>query len=285
MFAQLPPPYNEGLYRCVTVDMGPRGTLCNAKPPAPHANCTTTPMETLTDAVRLAFEKAAPDKVSASWGHANGCNMAGWDNRHDEEYATMVVASLIAGAGATHSQDGWHGCGPECAFGALTSGDIEMLEHSYPVVIHRYSLMTDSGGAGKFRGGSGLCWEVEPMDGPMTLVTFGEGRRIPAMGASGARSRLIEPKVGRLELTRKGETTVIKENVIETLHPGERAANHNPGGGGFGNPFERDVDKVLEDIRNGLVSIEGAREDYGVVADPATLSVDTEATAKLRASA
>ncbi|MDW3118838.1 MAG: hydantoinase B/oxoprolinase family protein [Roseovarius pacificus] len=53
MFAQLPPPYNEGLYRNVTVDMGPRGTLCNAKPPAPHANCTTTPMETLTDAVRL----------------------------------------------------------------------------------------------------------------------------------------------------------------------------------------------------------------------------------------
>ena len=52
MFAQVPPPYNEGLYRCVTVDMGPKGTLCNAQEPAPHANCTTTPMETLTDAVR-----------------------------------------------------------------------------------------------------------------------------------------------------------------------------------------------------------------------------------------
>ena len=60
MFAQLPPPYNEGLYRCVTVDFGPKGTLCNAVEPAPHMNCTTTPMETLTDAVRLAFEKAVP---------------------------------------------------------------------------------------------------------------------------------------------------------------------------------------------------------------------------------
>ena len=67
MFAQLPPPYNEGLYRNVSVDMGKKGSLCNAQSPAPHMNCTTTPMETLTDAVRLAFEQAAPDKVSASW--------------------------------------------------------------------------------------------------------------------------------------------------------------------------------------------------------------------------
>jgi N-methylhydantoinase B len=283
MFAQLPPPYNEGLYRCVTVDMGQKGTLCNAKSPAPHMNCTTTPMETLTDAVRLAFEKAAPDRVSASWGHANGCNIAGWDTRHDEEYVTMVLASIICGAGATHSQDGWHAVGPECCFGALTSGDIELLEHSYPIIIHRYSLMTDSGGAGKFRGGSGTCWEVEPLDQDMTFVTFGEGRRIPAMGAGGAQSTLVERKVGRLEINRGGETEIIRQNVIETIKPGERAANMNPGGGGFGNPFEREVEKVLWDVKNGLVSIEGAKADYGVViADPETLAVDEAATAAAR---
>ncbi len=286
MFAQLPPPYNEGLYRNVTVDMGPRGTLCNAKPPAPHMNCTTTPMETLTDAVRLAFEQAAPDKVSASWGHANGCNIAGWDNRHDEEYVTMVLASIICGAGATTTQDGWHACGPECCFGALTSGDIEMLEHSYPIIIHEYGLMTDSGGAGKFRGGSGTRWEVEPLDSDMTLITFGEGRRIPAMGAAGASSQMVDKKVGRLEVTRNGETQIIKDNVIEIIKPGERAANLNPGGGGYGNPMERDVAKVVSDIRNGLVSIEGAKLDYGVIiSDPETLTVDDAATAKARASA
>jgi N-methylhydantoinase B len=286
MFAQLPPPYNEGLYRCVTVDMGPKGTLCNAREPAPHMNCTTTPMETLTDAVRLAFEQAAPDNVSASWGHANGCNIAGWDKRHDEEYVTMVLASIISGAGATNGQDGWHVRGPECCFGALTSGDIEMLEHSYPIIIHRYSMMEDSGGAGKFRGGSGACWEVEPLDAPMTLVTFGEGRRIPAMGAAGARSTLIQPKVGRLEITRGGETTIVTENVIETIQPGERAANKNPGGGGFGNPFERDVARVVDDVKNGLVSLEGARADYGVViTDRETLIVDDAATAAARAAA
>jgi N-methylhydantoinase B len=284
MFAQLPPPYNEGLYRCITVDMGEKGTLCNAKSPAPHANCTTTPMETLTDAVRLAFEQAAPDRVSASWGHANGCNIAGWDTRHDEEYVTMVLASIISGAGATSEQDGWHAVGPECCFGALTSGDIEMLEYSYPIIIHRYSLMEDSGGAGKFRGGSGTCWEVEPLDKPMTMITFGEGRRIPAMGAGGAKSEFVEAKVGRLRITRDGKEQIIKENVIEQIMPGEKAANMNPGGGGFGNPFEREIDRVVQDARNGLVSEKGAKMDYGVVfSDFKNLQVDAAATQALRA--
>lgn len=286
MFAQLPPPYNEGLYRCVSVDMGPKGTLCNAREPAPHVNCTTTPMETLTDAVRLAFEEAAPDRVSASWGHANGCNIAGWDTRHDEEYVTMVLASIISGAGATPGHDGWHACGPECCFGALTSGDIELLEHSYPIIIHRYSLMTDSGGAGEYRGGSGTCWEVEPLDKPMTFITFGEGRRIPAMGAAGAKSHMVERKVGRLEISRQGGMETIRKNVIETINPGERAANMNPGGGGFGNPFARAVAAVVSDVKNGLVSIEGAKEDYGVVfADPASLTIDQAATTAARAAA
>ncbi|CEJ12786.1 Acetophenone carboxylase delta subunit [bacterium YEK0313] len=284
MFAQLPPPYNEGLYRCVSVDMGPKGTLCNAREPAPHMNCTTTPMETLTDAVRLAFEQAAPAKVSASWGHANGCNIAGRDTRHDEEYVTMVLASIISGAGATPQQDGWHACGPECCFGALTSGDIELLEYSYPVIIHRYGLITDSGGAGAYRGGSGTCWEVEPLDKPMTFISFGEGRRIPAMGAAGARSALVEPKVGRIEIRRGDAVEVIRKNVIETIRPGERAANFNPGGGGYGDPFTRPVEKVVDDLKNGLVSVEGARADYGVVVtDAAALTVDHEATRRLRA--
>ena len=120
MFAQVPPPYNEGLYRCVSVDLGPPGTLCNAKEPAPHVNSTTTPMETLADAVRQALEQAAPDRVTASWGHASGINIAGHDPRNgNDEYVTMVLASIISGAGANKAMDGWPACGPLCCFGAL----------------------------------------------------------------------------------------------------------------------------------------------------------------------
>lgn len=285
MFAALPPPYNEGLYRCVTVDFGPKGTICNAQEPAPHMNCTTTPMETLTDAVRLAFEKAMPSKVSASWGHANGLNIAGHDPRTGEDYVTMVLATIISGGGATPQQDGWHAVGPECCFGALTSGDVELLEYSYPIIIHRYGLMTDSAGAGKHRGGSGTAWEVEPLDGEMMCIGFGEGRRIPAMGAAGAASQLIDRKVGRVELRRQGQLEVIRENIVTSIRPGETITNINPGGGGYGNPLERPIEKVLADVRNGLVSLEGAKADYGVVIlDATSLEVDLAATEKLRAA-
>ena len=120
----------------------------------------------------------------------------------------MVLATIISGGGATPQQDGWHACGPECCFGALTSGDVELLEYSYPIIIHRYSLMTDSGGAGKFRGGSGTAWEVEPLDSEMLCIGFGEGRRIPAMGAAGAKSKMIDDKVGRIEVKRGGKVEV-----------------------------------------------------------------------------
>jgi len=198
----------------------------------------------------------------------------------------MVLATIISGAGATPQQDGWHACGPECCFGALTSGDVELLEYSYPIVIHRYSLIEDSGGAGKFRGGSGTAWEVEPLDREMTFITFGEGRRIPAVGAAGAVSKMIGTKVGRIEVRRGGKLDTIRKNVIENVKPGETVTNLNPGGGGYGDPFERPVEKIVWDVKNGLVSITGAREDYGVViTNPETLTVDMAETEKLRSAA
>ena len=145
--------------------------------------------------------------------------------------------------------------------------------------------MTDSGGAGKFRGGSGTAWEVEPLNGDMLCIGFGEGRRIPAMGAAGATSAMVDTKVGRVELRRDGKVQVERKNIIETIRPGETITNLNPGGGGFGNPFERPVEKVVSDVRNGLVSIEGALRDYGVaITNPDTLAVDAAETERLRAT-
>ena len=198
---------------------------------------------------------------------------------------TSLLTTIISGAGATPQQDGWHACGPECCFGALTSGDVELLEHSYPIIIHRYALMTDSGGAGLYRGGSGTAWEVEPLDTDMTFIMFGEGRRIPALGAAGAASEMVDAKVGRLELKRDGKTETIRDNTIGVIKPGETVTNMNPGGGGYGNPKKRPVEKVLSDIKLGLVSLEGARNDYGVVIEDAeTLKVDLDATRELRSA-
>jgi N-methylhydantoinase B len=100
---------------------------------------------------------------------------------------------------------------------------------------------------------------VEPLNDDMTFITFGEGRRIPAVGAAGAASTMIDTKVGRLELVEGDRHETIRENVIKVIKPGDRITNMNPGGGGYGNPMERSIDKVLWDVKNGLVSIEGAK--------------------------
>lgn len=279
MFAQVPPPYNAGLYRCVSVNLGQKGTLCNAQEPAPHVNCTTTPMETLTDAVRKAFEAAAPERVSASWGHASGINIAGIDPKTGEQYVTMVLASIISGAGATQYMDGWHACGPLCCFGALSSGDIELLEYQYPIIIHRYGLAEDSGGAGHFRGGLGTIWEVEPIDHEMTVIAFGEGRQIPTMGAAGAIDRLPERKLGRLEIDDStGQTIVHRQNTMINIKSGERARNTNPGGGGYGDPMTRPITAVVKDVEQGIISRIAAKTEYGVVLVGSGLVVDEVAT-------
>lgn len=283
MFAQVDPPYNEGLYRCVTVDLGEKGTLCNAVEPAPHVNCTTTPMETLTDAVRKAFEAAAPERVTASWGHSSGINIVGTNPKTGEQYVTMVLATIISGAGATQNMDGWHACGPLCCFGALSSGDIELLEYQYPILIHKYGLAKDSGGAGRYRGGCGTVWEVEPLDHTMTIVGFGEGRKIPTMGAGGAKNALPDRKLGKLEIIHEnGQVDTYKQNILTEILPGQRARNTNPGGGGFGLSFERTIDEVVKDVKQGIVSIDAAQQEYGVVIETDTYEVNELATQQLR---
>ena len=97
---------------------------------------------------------------------------------------------------------------------------------------------------------------------------------------------MVDSKVGRIEVKRGGKVETIRKNVIENLKPGESVTNLNPGGGGYGNPFERPVEKIVWDVKNGLVSITGAREDYGVViTNPQTLTVDMAETEKLRSAA
>lgn len=283
MFAQLDPPYNEGLYRCVEVDCGTEGTLCNAVEPAPCGNSTTTPMETVTDAVRSALEQAFPERAVASWGHTTGMTIHGFDTRKGEEYVAMMQGTLISGAGATGKLDGWHACGPECCFGALISGDTEVLEYQYPIIMHRYELMTDSGGAGERRGGSGTRWEVEPLDREMTFVAWGEARQNATPGSQGATNKVLDPKLGRIMVQRKdGTTEVSKVNIVRTIRPGERVVNCSPGGGGHGSPFNRPPELVLEDVKNGFVSSEAAQIEYGVVLTENLEDVDYAETELLR---
>ncbi|MFK2826434.1 hydantoinase B/oxoprolinase family protein [Bacillus sp. B190/17] len=285
MFTQAPAPYNEGMYRPITFDAGPTASLTNAMEPAPHVNCTTTPSESITDSVRDALEKAMPHRAVASWAHCNGINIAGVDPRkNNEEYVSMILATQVGGAGAIPGvMDGWNAIGPQCDFGGLNSGDIELMEYKYPIVIHRYNLRKDSACAGKWRGGYGTVWEVEPIDHTMSVIAFGEGRKFPPQSALGAFSKLIDKKVAYFEKTDEyGKTEKIIKNGIYEVNPGERFSAYAPGGGAGGNNYERDPEKVLTDVESGLLSIEAAEIEYAVVIDSNTMKINEGQTHLLR---
>jgi N-methylhydantoinase B len=285
MFLQPEAPFNEGMYRPVEIDYGPPGTLVNAADPAPHVSSTTCPAETITDAVRDTLSQGYPDRAVAGWGHCSAVNCSGWDKRHGREYVHMMVSSLMCGAGAVGGvMDGWHGVGPQAGLGGGAAGDMELIEYQYPLLIHRYGFATDSAGPGEWRGGCGLVHEVEALEHRMTAVVWGEGRKYPASSVGGAQAARPEQKVGRVELVRSdGSVEEIARNCIVVLEPGDRFVTRSAGGGGVGNPSARPPEMVGADVAEGFVSVAGAREEYGVVIDEATLRVDDEATARLRA--
>ena len=127
--------------------------------------------------------------------------------------------------------------------------------------MRRRELISDSGGAGRKRGGLGQIIELESSEGqPITLFTSVERTRYPARGRDGG----AEERLGRISLRSDRRLTGKGEHLIPE---GDRLVFETPGGGGNGNPLEREAAGVASDVAKGLVSREAAERDYGVVLD------------------
>ena len=164
--------------------------------------------------------------------------------------------------------------------GDVHNAPIEKMELRWPIVVNRRELRRDSGGPGKFRGGLGLEVEVQGLvDGLWTLADTGRhGFRRGACSAG--RPDCPSDSLARLP----GESTFVHVDFVRQQVPaGTTAVVVTAGGGGWGDPFERDPARVAADVREGYVSIHSARDDYGVVFRPDTLDVDVAATAMRRA--
>ena len=286
MFAQVEPPYNEGLYRPITVDFGPPGTMLNASEPAPHVNCTGGPQETIADLIREALNQADESSASAGWNHTWCVNLAGEHPDTGESWVEILIGSIVGGGGAVMNlADGWHTAGAQASMGGLKTGDSELVELLAPIILHRVEIAEDSAGPGKWRGGCGLTIEIEPVGEEMTAIAWGEGSKYPVLGVAGAKAAIVEPKLAR-GWHRRGDELLreVTQNGSFVVRRGERYVTRSQGGGGAGDPFERDPAAVLHDVVNGKVSVEAARIEYGVVIDPARLAVDDEATRAARST-
>ena len=153
---------------------------------------------------------------------------------------------------------------------------VEAIETAAPLLMHRRELRADSGGAGKFRGGLGQVMELEIITGKAaTHSCMYDRTRRPALGLRGG-------KAGATGVLRLSDGGRPHPKSHYQLQPGQRVILALPGGGGFGNPMERDVQRVLDDARAGYVSIAAAEQEYGVAIDAATLEIDAAATKSLR---
>jgi N-methylhydantoinase B len=267
-------PINEGAIRPVKMT-APEGCVVNCRFPAAVA-ARMQIGHFMTEMVCKALAAATPHNVIAGSGGTPAQTNIFYGRRHNgNPWHTMIIRG--GGLGASSRMDG-HQCAIFPANGANTP--VEIFESDTPLIVAERGLVPDSGGPGRMRGGLGRKMVIRVPDdefGPQPPVTVAvqAGRfRYPPEGlfggGPGSKAQFVR---NRLPADPSGLTLCEGGDVIEF---------HSAGGGGYGSPFERDAEAVESDVVNGYVSIERAREDYGVVVDPDTLRVDIAATVRLR---
>lgn len=271
---------NQGAITPIKV-IAPLGSVTNAKFPAPVATCVTAMVGCIAEAIWLALAPVIPHLITAAPGKGPTCFSRGFNPRTKRRYANMDFLFATYGSGGTEGYDGWPLGGSATNFGSMRVPDPEICELTYPIYVIQHEQEIDSAGAGKFRGGTGHIYRVKQLADTDRAVTINEGKRdfsVP-FGLFGGKN----PKPCRL-------TRYLADGRVEEidcfsnfdLKAGDILESHKAPAPGFGDPLERDIERVKEDVKNELVSINGAKEDYGVIINPVTLEVDIEATEKLR---
>ncbi len=278
-------PPNAGLYRQIDLTI-PEGSWLNPAWPAPTLGCTTSASSKINAAVWLALAQAIPDQVVAPT-----CAEANWwvGTAVDPETGeNTVLTDLPAGGwGGTPFADGMHVTMDP--LGNCQNLPCETAEVLFPVRYRSYEMITDSGGPGENRGGCGVRAEVEFLGRGQinTMETSRTREGTPGVGGgerSSLQRQLRRRTDGTLETiggTAPDGTWMPQMLGNVPFKPGESFVFESCGGGGWGDPRQRAPERVAEDVRNEFVSVDAARERYGVVvAEDGTL--DEAGTAALR---
>ena len=263
-------PQNGGCMRPVNV-AATLGSFFNPKFPAAGGGRAMI-SHRLFEVVVGALAPVLKERVIA--GHSQGATPC-FGGIHPETGRNFVCVDLIKGSfGARPFKDGADAL--VCSMNPRNV-PVEAHEHKFPVVIERLEFIPDSGGAGKFRGGIGVRKDIRMLS-KMKLYNLTDRCRFAPYGLFGGRSG----DKGATRLRRGDEIIPLHSKGIYDLHPEDVVSFIISGGGGYGNPVERDPQRVLMDVAGGYVSVEGARMDYGVIIDPTTMTVDHEATSMQR---
>ncbi len=267
-------PLNHGLFDHITVE-APRGTVVNPEPPAAVGIRSATAIR-LNEAIVGAMIKAEPRLMPAPSGGIMIPSVLVEQDEVTGARHVMVLQSLVGGTGARFGADGVDG--RDSSLANQRNTPIEKTEEEAEAMITDYALRTDSGGAGQWRGGTGVAFSVRIAKHGSAVLGRGMERFVfrpwgTAGGRPGEKARVVvNPGTNR-------ETELGKLDIFYP-EPGDIVTIMTPGGGGYGDPLERPSDLVREDTLYGYVSAEAARRDYGVVLIDGV--VDEAATTTLR---
>lgn len=269
-------PMNAGVYRCITATARP-GSLVNAEPPA-AVGVRQPAGRRIFDMVTGALLQADPTLMAAASGGVSTPVVLAEEEASSGDRNVVVLEPMIGGMGARAGHDGVDG--RDSGTSNLANNPIESIEAAAPVLVHNYAVRADSGGPGRWRGGCGLEFTFEVLREGCTVLARGMERcRFPPWGAMGGRPGL--PFRVTLNIGTPREQVIGKIDLLE-VEAGDTVTILTPGAGGYGDPFLREAEAVRRDVRLGLVSIEAAARDYGVVLRDGV--VDTPATDALRAA-
>ena len=255
--------------RVVTVP----GSVMHAVPPMPTFTLWTGLLA--GEVILKALAQGMPERVPASSG-GDVCSMMGLGVNPRNGEAWLEATNEAVGFGGHAGGDGadgiMHISEPGCR-----NNPVEVLETKSPMFIESYGYRPDTGGAGRHRGGvgvgrsyrftapsTGICIVYKTKSKPWSIAGGGEGDNNHVV---------LNPGTDR---------EVVQGGSYNHLDTGDVLVNNTGGGGGYGNPFDREPARVAADVRNGFVSVDAAARHYGVVVDPGTFAVDEAATAERR---
>ena len=251
VFAGIDIPNNAGIERVIRA-VAREGCFFNATWPAPCGGRAAVQVR-IFEAINGALAQADPSRAMAAFSHWGNPNIGGIDARSGRPW--IMYDLLLGGYGGRADKDGAEALSPvmNCA-----NVPVEVHETNNPVRVHRLELITDSAGAGQFRGGAGLRKDIELLCDDATLSLLGERHKFQPYGLFGGAAG----SPARTVLLRDGAETELGSKQVIRLRRGDVVSFRLAGAGGFGDPRQRSSQQVRRDVRNGYISEATAKEQY-----------------------
>ena len=251
-------PLNAGTFEPLHIQ-DPKGTFLYAEYPRPVSGCAAEVSQRIAEAVFAALVDAIPEKLfAAPAGTSGNFCLGGYDPDKGSSYVMYVISGGGYG-GSSHGDGISNGCS---TIGISKTTPIEVMEQYYPVLFEEFSLHEGSGGAGKYRGGFGVNYKIKLRRGEARAsMVMDHGRTGPLGALGGEDGATNKVKVERDGVVYKPPHLSKDQDII--LKAGDTVRVSTPGGGGFGNPLERDPHLVDRDVKRGYYSKDEAKEKFG----------------------